>query len=184
MRIDSKALVASISSLADAQPQHDLAATLQQVVDAAKLLFGAKGAGVMLADEQGQLRWVSATDQDSQLAEDNQELLGQGPCQVAFSQRAPAMMRDARAEPDWGEISLLFSDVKIRAAASAPIELEGVPSAPWTSTRPNPGTGTRARSAPSRPTPAWWPACSARPPKPRSRVGWPNSSRSPSAPGC
>ena len=31
MRIDSKALVASISSLADAQPQHDLAATLQQV---------------------------------------------------------------------------------------------------------------------------------------------------------
>jgi GAF domain-containing protein len=127
MRIDSKALVASISSLADAQPQHDLAATLQQVVDAAKLLFGAKGAGVMLADEQGQLRWVSATDQDSQLAEDNQELLGQGPCQVAFSQRAPAMMRDARAEPDWGEISLLFSDVKIRAAASAPIELGGGP---------------------------------------------------------
>jgi GAF domain-containing protein len=127
MRIDSKALVASISSLADAQPQHDLAATLQQVVDAAKLRFGAKGAGVMLADEQGQLRWVSATDQDSQLAEDNQELLGQGPCQVAFSQRAPAMMRDARAEPDWGEISLLFSDVKIRAAASAPIELGGGP---------------------------------------------------------
>jgi GAF domain-containing protein len=127
MRIDSEALVASISSLADAQPQHDLAATLQQVVDAAKLLFGAKGAGVMLADEQGQLRWVSATDQDSQLAEDNQELLGQGPCQVAFSQRAPAMMRDARAEPDWGEISLLFSDVKICAAASAPIELGGGP---------------------------------------------------------
>jgi len=45
MRIDSEALVASISSLADAQPQHDLAATLQQVVDAAKLLFGAKGPG-------------------------------------------------------------------------------------------------------------------------------------------
>jgi hypothetical protein len=36
MRIDPTALVASISSLADAQPQHDLAATLQQVVDAAK----------------------------------------------------------------------------------------------------------------------------------------------------
>jgi GAF domain-containing protein len=127
MRIDAKALVASISSLADTQPQHDLAATLQQVVDAAKLLFGAKGAGVMLADEQGQLRWVSATDQDSQLAEDNQELLGQGPCQVAFSQRGPAMISDARHEPDWGEISLLFSDVEIRAAASTPIELAGGP---------------------------------------------------------
>jgi signal transduction protein with GAF and PtsI domain len=127
MRIDARALVASISSLADTQPQQDLAATLQQVVDAAKLLFGAKGAGVMLADEHGQLRWVSATDQDSQLAEDNQELLGQGPCQVAFSQRGPAVMADTRHEPDWGEISLLFSDVEIRAAASAPIELAGGP---------------------------------------------------------
>src|SRR4029450_5131749 len=127
MRIDAEALVASISTLADTQPQHDLAATLQQVVDAAKLLFGAKGAGVMLADERGQLRWGSATDQDSQLAEDNQELLGQGPCQVAFSQRGPAMISDARHEPDWGEISLLFSDVEIRAAASAPIELAGGP---------------------------------------------------------
>ena len=127
MRIDPTALVASLSSLADTQPQRDLAATLQQVVDAAKLLFGASGAGVMLADEQGQLRWVSATDQDSQLAEDNQELLGQGPCMVAFSQRAPAMIRDARAEPDWGDISLLLSDVEIRAAASAPIELAGGP---------------------------------------------------------
>ena len=127
MRIDPTALVASLSSLADTAPQRDLAGTLQQVVDAAKLLFRASGAGVMLADEQGQLRWVSATDQNSQLAEDNQELLGQGPCMVAFSQRVPAMIRDARAEPDWGDISLLLSDVEIRAAASAPIELAGGP---------------------------------------------------------
>ena len=45
MRIDSEALVASISSLADAQPQHDLAATLQQVVDAAKLLLVLRAPG-------------------------------------------------------------------------------------------------------------------------------------------
>jgi signal transduction protein with GAF and PtsI domain len=127
MRIDPKALVVSLSSLADAAPQRDLAGTLHQVVVAARLLFGASGAGVMLADKQGQLRWVSATDQTSQLAEDNQELLGQGPCQVAFSQRAPAMIRDARAEPDRVEISQLFSDVQIRAPASAPIELAGGP---------------------------------------------------------
>jgi hypothetical protein len=184
MRIDPTALVASLSSLADTQPQYDLAGTLQQVVDAAKLLFRASGAGVMLADEQGQLRWVSATDQNSQLAEDNQELLGQGPCMVAFSQRAPAMIRDARAEPDWGEISLLFSDVEIRAAAAPRSSWPGVPSAPWTSTRPNRGTGTRARSAPSKPTPGWSPACSARPPRRRSRVGWPSSSRSPSPVAC
>jgi hypothetical protein len=127
MRIDPAALVASLSSLADTAPERDLAGTLQQVVDAAKVLFHVKGAGVMLADEHGDLRWVTASDQQTQLAEDNQELLGQGPCTVAFSQRAPALMRDARHEPGWGEISLLFSDVQVEAAASVPIELAGGP---------------------------------------------------------
>jgi signal transduction protein with GAF and PtsI domain len=127
MRIDPGVLVASISSLADTQPQQDLAGTLQQVVDAAKLLFRAKGAGVMLADEHGELRWVAASDQQAQLAEDSQELLGRGPCMVAFSQRVPAVISDARHEPEWGEITLLFSDVQIEAAASVPIELTGGP---------------------------------------------------------
>jgi GAF domain-containing protein len=127
MRIDPAALVASISSLADTQPRRDLAGTLHQVVAAARSLFRVKGAGIMLADERGELRWVSATDQQIQLAEDNQELLGQGPCAAAFSQRAPAVMRDAHREPEWGEIALLFSDVQVRAAASVPIELAGGP---------------------------------------------------------
>ena len=30
---------------------------------------------------------------------------------VAFSQRAPAVMADARHEPNWGEMVLLFTDV-------------------------------------------------------------------------
>ena len=136
MRIDPAALVASISSLADTQPRRDLAGTLHQVVAAARLLFRVKGAGIMLADERGELRWVSATDQQIQLAEDNQELLGQGPCAAAFSQRAPAVMRDAHREPEWGEIALLFSDVQVRAAASVPIELAGGPIGTWMSTRP------------------------------------------------
>jgi hypothetical protein len=127
MRIDPAALVASISNLADAATQRDLTGTLQQVVDAATLLFRATGAGVMLADEHGDLRWVAVSNQRTQLAEDNQELLGQGPCVVAFSRRAPAVMCDVRQEPEWGEIALLFADVEVRAAASVPIELAGGP---------------------------------------------------------
>jgi hypothetical protein len=127
MRIDQEALVASITSLADAAPQRDLPTTLQQVVDTAKLLFRAKGAGLMLADERGGLRWASASDQRAQLAEDNQELLGGGPCVVAFSQGAPAVMRDARRERGWGEIARVFTDIEVGAAASVPIELAGGP---------------------------------------------------------
>jgi hypothetical protein len=46
---------------------------------------------------------------------------------VGFSQRAPAVMGDARYEPNWGEISLLFSEVEVRAAASVPIGLADGP---------------------------------------------------------
>jgi hypothetical protein len=42
----------------------------------------------MLIDRQGQLRWASASDQTAQILEDGQERLAQGPCMVAFSQRA------------------------------------------------------------------------------------------------
>ena len=184
MRIDSKALVASLSSLSDTAPQRDLAGTLQQVVAAAKLLFGASGAGVMLADEQGQLRWVSASDQQSQLAEDNQELLGQGPCQVAFSQRAPAVMRDARAEPDWGEISLLFSDVQIRAAASAPIELGGGPIGTLDIYVAEPRDWSQSEISALQAYAGSWQACSPLPPRRRSRGGWPSNFRPPSPVGC
>jgi hypothetical protein len=127
MRIDQEALVASISSLADTAPQGDLPATLQQVVDTAKLLFRATGAGLMLADEHGHLRWVSASDQRAQLAEDNQELLGAGPCVVAFSRGVPAVMHDARRERGWGEIAWVFTEIEVGAAASVPIELAGGP---------------------------------------------------------
>lgn len=46
---------------------------------------------------------------------------------MAFSQQAAAVMRDARHEPDWGGIALLFTDVHAQAAASVPIELAGGP---------------------------------------------------------
>ena len=43
------------------------------------------GAGLMLADERGVLRWATASDQPIQVIEEGQERLGQGPCVSAFS---------------------------------------------------------------------------------------------------
>ena len=43
----------------------------------------------MLVDAEGLgLRWASASDQTAQTVEGEQERLAQGPCAVAFSQRA------------------------------------------------------------------------------------------------
>ena len=125
MPIDPSELTKSIGALGTLDPDHDLAPTLQQVVVAAKQLFEADGAGLMLIDRQGQLRWASASDQTAQTLEDGQERLAQGPCMVAFSQRAPAAIRDISAEPEWAELARVLMGEGIYAALSVPVELDG-----------------------------------------------------------
>jgi hypothetical protein len=52
---------------------------------------------------------------------------GQGQPLVAFTQAAPATVGDARVEPHWGELTLILTDVEIRAAVSVPVEANGGP---------------------------------------------------------
>src|SRR5215203_1561282 len=125
MPIDPSELAQSIGALDSLNPQQGLAPTLQQVTDGAKQLFGADGAGLMLVDQEGQLRWASASDQTAQSVEDGQERLAQGPCAVAFSQRLPAAIRDLRTEPDWQEFTQVLVSEGVCAALSVPVELDG-----------------------------------------------------------
>jgi GAF domain-containing protein len=125
MPIDPTDLAKSIGSLGTLDPEHGLAPTLQQLTDAAKLLFRADGAGLMLIDAEGALRWASASDQTAQTMEHGQERLAQGPCTVAFSQRLPAAIRDLGLEPDWQEFTQVLVGEGICAALSVPVELDG-----------------------------------------------------------
>jgi GAF domain-containing protein len=127
MPIDPSMLAKSIGTLTDLDPSHDLAATLQEAVDAAMRLLDGDAAGIMLADVDGSLRWVSASDQRAQTLEDNQEVFAAGPCMQAFSTGRPAAMHDATLEQRWGEITLTFVEVHIRSALSVPVELGGGP---------------------------------------------------------
>jgi len=105
MPIDPTDLARSIGALGSLDPRRGLAPTLQQISDAAKQLFAADGAGLMLVDADGQLRWASASDQTAQNVEDGQERLAQGPCAVAFSQRLPAAIHNIHTEPGWAEFT-------------------------------------------------------------------------------
>ena len=78
MPIDPTDLAKSIGALGSLDPGRGLAPTLQQIADSAKQLFAADGAGLMLIDAEGQLRWASASDQTAQTVEDGQERLAQG----------------------------------------------------------------------------------------------------------
>ena len=127
MPIDPSMLVKSIGTLTDLHPEQDLPATLQQAVIAAKQLFDADAAGIMLVDVDGRLRWASASDERAQVLEDNQEVFAAGPCSEAYTTGRPAMMHDATMERRWGEITLTMVEVQIRSGLSVPVELGGGP---------------------------------------------------------
>jgi GAF domain-containing protein len=127
MQIDPATLTSSIGDLYGLDLERGLAPTLQQVVLAAKTLFRVDGAGLMLADADGTLRWASASEQQAQLVEEGQERLAQGPCASAFAQRTATSVRNAKTEPDSeGSRSLLLS-AGIHAAVSVPVEVKGGP---------------------------------------------------------
>src|ERR687890_868462 len=125
MPIEATDLAKSIGALGSLDPERGLAQTLQQIADATKQLFAADGAGLMLVDAEGQLRWASASDQTAQAVEDGQERLAQGPCAVAFSQRLPAAIRNIHTDPDWQEFTQILLSEGISAALSVPVELDG-----------------------------------------------------------
>jgi GAF domain-containing protein len=127
MPIDPAVLAKSIATLNDLDPARDLPAALHQAVLAAKQLFDAQAAGIMLADADGHLRWASASDQRAQTLEDNQEIFAAGPCVRAFTTGKPAVMHDATLERRWGEVALTFVEVQIRSGLSVPVELGGAP---------------------------------------------------------
>ncbi len=127
MQIDPAALAASIGELHDLDLECGLPVTLQQVVMAARALFGADGAGIMLADADGELRWASATDQHSQLVQEDEARLGRGPCHAGFSQRMIVSVPNAGTEPDPDGWQLVLGNAGVQAAISLPIELHGGP---------------------------------------------------------
>jgi GAF domain-containing protein len=127
MPIDPAMLAKSIGTLTDLQPQQDLVVTLRQAVLAAKQLFEADAAGIMLVDVDGRLRWASASDERAQTLEDNQEVFAAGPCMEAYTSGRPAMMHDATMERRWGEITLTMVEVQIRSGLSVPVDLGGGP---------------------------------------------------------
>jgi hypothetical protein len=129
MSIDPAELASSIGALDTLDVERGLARTLQQVLDSAKSLFDADRAELMLVDHAGALRWASASDQATQTGEADQERLAQGPCMIAFAQRAPAAVRDISAEPpgNWGEHAQVGIDDGVRSALSVPVEVDGGP---------------------------------------------------------
>jgi GAF domain-containing protein len=127
MPIDPAKLASSLGALDTLNVESGLARTVQQVVDSAKSLFNADRAGLTLVDHAGALRWASASDQVAEAVEAGQERLAQGPCMIAFAQRAPAAVQNISAEPGWRALAQVLIDEGIHAALSVPVQVDGGP---------------------------------------------------------
>ncbi|SCX43415.1 ANTAR domain-containing protein [Klenkia marina] len=118
--IDAATLARTLRELgADAPVEGEelLDVALQRVVDACAGLFDVAGCGLMLADEQGHLQYVAATDAASAAMEDAQLRTGEGPCVDAFRQGETVTTDDAAGDPRWPG----FADALSRATDSASV---------------------------------------------------------------
>jgi GAF domain-containing protein len=123
-RIDVEALLKSIGSLQDLQfRQRGLEPAMQQVVDAAKVLFKADGAGLMLIGDGEVLRWVTASDPRAQVMEAAQERLGEGPCVEAFERGTLQLIPDTAADDRWPELTRVLRHDGVHAVLSVPVQV-------------------------------------------------------------
>jgi GAF domain-containing protein len=104
-----------------------LAGSLHEIIEAAIPLLRADGAGLMLADRQGALRWVTATNQAEQAFERAERDLGEGPCIDAFTAGELVWTSDLRADPRWPRLGPAARTNQIRGVLSAPVVLGDQP---------------------------------------------------------
>ena len=108
------------------EPDWDgLAETLYEIIAAAVPLLRADGVGLMLADGQGTLRWVTATNQAEQAFEQAERDLGEGPCIDAYTGAQVISTADLRSDPRWPRLGPAARTNQIRGVLSAPVVHDG-----------------------------------------------------------
>jgi len=141
------------------EPDWDgLAEALHEVIAAAVPLLRADGVGLMLADRQGALRWVTATNQAEQAFEQAERDLEEGPCIDAYTGGRVVRTADLRADPRWPRLGPAARTNQIRGVLSARSCSRTSPSAPATPSPTRPASGPRPTPAPSGPSPWCWAA--------------------------
>ena len=111
-------------------PEHDwdgLADALREIIAAAIPLLRADGVGLMLAERQGELRWVTATTEAEQAIEQAQRDLGEGPCMDAYTTGRLVQTSDLQADPRWPRLGPAARSHRVRGVLSAPLLLDDQP---------------------------------------------------------
>jgi GAF domain-containing protein len=128
MPIDPDALANSVARLEGVDPvDTGLDAALELAVAETDELFGVDGAGLMLVDGDGVLRYTAASDEPGRMLEAVQEQVGEGPCVDAFLKDGPVLAEDLGVDPRWPSAGPMAAGHGIRAVLGVPIDLREGP---------------------------------------------------------
>lgn len=104
--------------------QFDLIEFLQMVATQTSDLVDAKAAGLLLADTDGRLRLMAASDERAQMLELFQVQAREGPCQDCFRQGRPVVNADLRTAADkWPEFAPRAVAAGYRSVHAFPMRL-------------------------------------------------------------
>lgn len=128
MTVDHDALEAGINHLAKlGAADVTIRDVLDEAVGAIHGLYGLSGAGMMLIDDQSNLRSVAASDDAGRLLEELEREAGEGPCIDAYVYDVVASCADLAADSRYTRVGKLLADKGIRAVLGVPIRLSGSP---------------------------------------------------------
>jgi GAF domain-containing protein len=125
--IDPAALARSLSALRERSLDEGLGQALEHVTAAARELFSASGAGIMLTDESSGLTAVAATDEPGRWLELAQERVGEGPCVDALTFDQIMTTADLRADDRWPALLQQLPDETVRAVLGVPLHAGKIP---------------------------------------------------------
>jgi GAF domain-containing protein len=125
---DAQALRAGVARLTGLDTSTiEIQTLLEEVVQAAHVLFRLSGAGFMLIDDRNALRSVVSSDRSGQLLEQAQREHGEGPCVDAFVTDTTTRCADLGRDPRYPKVGPALTGEGVHAVLGVPIELGGGP---------------------------------------------------------
>lgn len=123
--VDPTALERSLRGLRVSVESSSIDDAIREVLEAACLLFGISGTGLMVIDEDRALRYVAATDRLGRQLEEVQDRAGVGPCVDALVFDAVVQSRNLSEDDRWPEIRDELVQAGICAVLGVPVHLGG-----------------------------------------------------------
>ena len=103
----------------------NLTSTLREVVELIVGHLGADGGALALSDEDGTLRWMTATSQPAYLLARVEQDFGEGPGADACAAGRPVATPDLRVEQRWPRLGPVAARHDARAVLAAPVRVDG-----------------------------------------------------------